>query len=111
MRDSSLMARTATAKTMSPAAMTTPTLSSRASLFGMAFPPAAQKMTQHRLAAAARLLDGADEVHPALVQEGDPVADEKGALDVVRHDDGRDVQPGLHAADQVVDGAGGHRIE
>src|SRR6266850_3089906 len=112
MRDSWLIARTATANTIRPAAMTTPTLSSRASLLGgMPLPPAAQKMPQHRLPAGARLVDGPYEVHLPLVQKGDAVAHEEGALDVVRDDHRRHVQPGLHAADQIVDRSGGHRIE
>src|SRR5712671_4046231 len=111
MRDSWLIARTATAKTMSAAAITMPTPSSRASLFGMPLPSAGQEMAQHRLTALPRLVHGADEEHLSLVQEGDPIADEEGALDIVGHDHGGDAQSRLHAANQIVYRAGRHRVE
>src|SRR5262249_2046898 len=111
MRDSSLIARTAMANTMRPAAMTTPTLSSCASLRCIALPPAAQEMPQHRLTARSGPGHRADEVHASLVEVGDAIAHEERALDVVGHDDARDLEPRLHAADQVVDGHRGHRVE
>src|SRR5262245_17479555 len=98
------------AKTISPTEITAPTESSRAHLSALVDPPG-EELAQPRFGAALRLLDGPDEQHATLEQEGDAVPDIQRRVDVVRHHDRRHLEALLHAADELVDGRGGHRVE
>src|SRR6185436_2800482 len=105
MRDSLPIARTPRANAPSATATVIPTPSSRDTRPAIgSLPPAGQEVLERRFDGALRLVDRADELHVPFVQEGDPVSDEKGRGDVVRHHDRGDVEARLHAANQLVDG-------
>src|SRR5437667_356366 len=70
-----------------------------------------QELVEPRVRRGPRLLRRAREADRALVQERDPVGDEEGARQVVRDDDGREPEPALQVADQVVDPGADHRVE
>src|SRR5262245_48805470 len=97
------------AKTMSPTEMTAPTDSSRAHLRATVN-PRGQELPERRLGTLLRLVHRADEQHAPLEQERDAIPDVEGGVDVVGHDDRGHLETLLHAADERVDGAGGHRV-
>src|SRR5258706_10646657 len=99
------MAITPTANRISPIETKAPTLTSLVALDSRIghLPAPAQEMPQSRLPGHLGFLDGPHEVHAALVQVGDPVADPEGAGDVVGHHDRGDLDASLKIADEIVD--------
>src|SRR6266571_991679 len=72
---------------------------------------AAQEVTQARLPRFPRFVHRPNEVHPALEQVSDSIADEEGARNVVRHHHGRNLKPALQIPDHLVDGRGRDRVQ
>src|SRR5438445_5726702 len=108
-----LIAITPRAKRISPSETRAPTLTSLVALESRTrpFPSPRQEMPKAGVPAGPGLLDRPDEVHPPFVQVAEAIAHEEGAVDVVGDDHRGHPQSRLEAADQLVDGARGHRVE
>ena len=63
----------------------------------------AEVLHEHGVAAAGGLVEGSDELEPALVQEGQPVGDRSGGDDVVGDDDRGRLQPDVDVDDELGD--------
>src|SRR5258706_4193307 len=74
-------------------------------------PHRAEILHQDRVPGARGLLEGADELEPALVEERDPVGDRARHDDVVRDDDRRRADAVVDVDDELPDLLGSQRVE